>query len=120
VNELTQQGLQYLEKVAHSHPDRLGVLLLYQMAIMGIERCLHGRFERYGLTPTAHQGEGLLNELLVNGLLPMDLAEELRGFMALATVHDATLRADQLPWNEDELREWAVAFHRGFLELATA
>jgi hypothetical protein len=109
-----------LEKVAHSGSDRLGSLLLYQMAIMGIERSLHGRFERFGLTPLHHQGEGLLNELLVDALLPMDLAEELRSFMAVAGVHDATLRAEQLPWSEDEIRGLAGNFHKAFQELASS
>ena len=118
MSDLVSQGLQYLEKVARSGPQRLGPLLLYQMAIMGIERSLHGRFERCGIAPSHHQGEGLLNELLLNGLLPMALAEDLRNFMAVAGVHDATLRAEQLPWSEDEIRIQAAGFHRAFLDLA--
>lgn len=120
MNELFRQGLQYLENVARGRTDRFERLMLYQITIMGIERCLHGRFERFGILPAHHQGEGLLNELLVNGLLPMDLAEELRDFMSLAAVHEATLRAEQLPWNEEEIRARAGRFHEAFRTLAAA
>jgi len=115
MNELSQQGLQYLANVAAGGESRFSCILLYQTAIMGIERCLHGRFEKYGMTPAHHQGEGLLNELLVNGLLPVDLAEDLRGFMAHASVHDST--PDQLPWGEEEIRECARRFHAGLQAL---
>jgi hypothetical protein len=111
MNARMAQGLQFLERVAEGQ-GRFDRQLLYHTTLMGLEACLHGRFEQYNLQPHAHQGEALLNELLINGLLPLDLAESMRDFMARGSVHEATPTA--LPWTEAEIRGQAKQFLDAF------
>lgn len=115
MNTRMAQGMQFLEQVAKGR-GRFDRQLLYHTLVMGLEACLHGRFEQFDLQPSAHQGEGLLNELLVNGLLPLDLAEALRPLLAQASVHDAT--PQPLAWTEEDFRIQAQRLLLEFQSLA--